>query len=66
VPCELMGHLNLGPISVYFSDPWGYRLEITTKVPDWQAAKIELEKRQAGALGDGPLSNFWKPGGTLV
>ena len=58
VPCELMGHLNLGPISVYFSDPWGYRLEITTKVPDWQAAKIEPRKTPSWRARRWPAVEF--------
>lgn len=62
---DMMGHRDLGPISIYFQDPWGYRLEITTKVPDWQTAKAELDKRGASALGYGPLSPFWSPGGSL-
>ena len=45
------GHPGSGAISLYFEDPWGAKLEITTWVQDYATATAEVAKR--GGVIDG-------------
>jgi catechol 2,3-dioxygenase-like lactoylglutathione lyase family enzyme len=47
------GHPGFGAISVYFEDPWGCKLEITTWLPDWPTAEAEVIKRGGVIMGAG-------------
>jgi catechol 2,3-dioxygenase-like lactoylglutathione lyase family enzyme len=49
-----MAHPGFGAVSIYFEDPWGYRLEITTWLPDYETAKAEALRRGGGIMGEGP------------
>lgn len=45
------GHPGTGAVSVYFNDPWGTRLEITTWLDDWATAEAEVLKRGGAIMG---------------
>jgi catechol 2,3-dioxygenase-like lactoylglutathione lyase family enzyme len=45
------GHPGFGAISIYFEDPWGTKLEITTWLPDWPTAEAEVIKRDGVMMG---------------
>ena len=45
-----IAHDGFGAVSIYFDDPWGYRLEITTWLSDFETAKAEALKRPGGAV----------------
>ena len=47
-----MAHSGFGAVSIYFDDPWGYKLEITTWLPDYPTAEAEALKRGGGIMGD--------------
>ena len=48
-------HPGFGAVSVYFEDPWGAKLEITTWLPDYATAEAEVAKRGGVVMGaDGP------------
>jgi len=32
-------HPGFGAVSIYFEDPWGYRLEITNWLPDFDTVR---------------------------
>lgn len=49
-----MAHPGFGAVSIYFDDPWGYRLEITHWLPDFETGKAEALKRGGGVMGEGP------------
>jgi catechol 2,3-dioxygenase-like lactoylglutathione lyase family enzyme len=46
-----IAHPGFSAVSLYFSDPWGTRLEICTWLADWQTAKAETSKRPTGVVG---------------
>jgi|SRR5579871_268948 len=46
------GHPGMGAVSVYFEDPWGTRLEITTWLPDWATAEAEVRGRGGVIMGE--------------
>jgi hypothetical protein len=46
-------HTGFGVVSLYFNDPWGYKLEIGTWLPDFAAALAEADRR-GGKVLDGP------------
>ena len=52
-PARFHGHPGFGAVSVYFEDPWGTKLEITTWLPDWPTAEAEVTKRGGAILGTG-------------
>ena len=45
-------HFGFGAVSVYFSDPFGTRLEICTWLPDYKAAIEAVESRGGDVMGD--------------
>jgi catechol 2,3-dioxygenase-like lactoylglutathione lyase family enzyme len=45
------GHPGSGAISLYFEDPWGAKLEITTWVQDYATATAEVAKRGGVIMG---------------
>ena len=49
-----MAHPGFGAVSIYFDDPWEYRLEITTWLPDYPTAEVEALKRGGGIMGERP------------
>lgn len=49
-----MAHPGFGAVSIYFDDPWGYRLEITHWLPDFETGKAEALKRGGAVMGEGP------------
>lgn len=49
-----VAHHGFGAVSVYFSDPWGTRLEIATWLADWETAKGEALKRGGLLVGGKP------------
>jgi len=46
-----MAHPGFGAVSLYFSDPWGTRLEITTWLSDFETGKAEALKRGGSIMG---------------
>jgi catechol 2,3-dioxygenase-like lactoylglutathione lyase family enzyme len=46
-----MAHPGFGAVSVYFDDPWGTRLEITTWLEDFEAGKAAALARGGGVMG---------------
>ena len=48
---KFYGHPGTGAVSVYFGDPWGTKLEITTWLDDWAAAEAEVLKRGGVIMG---------------
>jgi catechol 2,3-dioxygenase-like lactoylglutathione lyase family enzyme len=48
-------------ISIYFSDPDGYRLEFSAKFPDAASHKREMERLGATYGGTGTKSYEWQP-----
>lgn len=55
-----VAHPGFGAVSVYFNDPWGTKLEITTWLPDFDTAMAEVSKREGGRLM-GPGGRGAKP-----
>jgi catechol-2,3-dioxygenase len=47
------GHPGFGAVSIYFEDPWGTKLEITTWLLDWPTAEAEVIKRDGVMMGAG-------------
>jgi len=47
------GHPGFGAVSIYFEDPWGTKLEITTWLADWPTAEAEVIKRDGIMMGAG-------------
>jgi len=47
-----IAHHGFGAVSIYFTDPWGTRLEIATWLADWETAKDEALKRN-GSIEQG-------------
>jgi catechol 2,3-dioxygenase-like lactoylglutathione lyase family enzyme len=45
------GHPGSGAVSLYFEDPWGAKLEITTWLSDWATAEAEVAKRGGVIMG---------------
>jgi catechol 2,3-dioxygenase-like lactoylglutathione lyase family enzyme len=45
-------HTGFGVVSIYFNDPWGYKLEIATWLPDFPTALEEAVRRGGSVLGD--------------
>lgn len=46
-----IAHPGFGAVSIYFSDPWGTRLEIATWLADFETAKAEALKRGGAVMG---------------
>jgi catechol 2,3-dioxygenase-like lactoylglutathione lyase family enzyme len=46
-----MAHPGFGAVSLYFNDPWGTRLEITTWLADFETAKALVLERGGGIMG---------------
>jgi catechol 2,3-dioxygenase-like lactoylglutathione lyase family enzyme len=49
-------HTGFGVVSLYFNDPWGYKLELATWLPDFDTALAETTRRGGdvvGARGEG-------------
>lgn len=46
-----MAHPGFGAVSLYFNDPWGTRLEITTWLADYETAEKEALSRGGGIMG---------------
>jgi catechol 2,3-dioxygenase-like lactoylglutathione lyase family enzyme len=46
-----MAHPGFGAVSLYFDDPWGTRLEITTWLSDFETAKALVLERGGGIMG---------------
>ncbi|MEA2642024.1 MAG: hypothetical protein QOF51_3418 [Chloroflexota bacterium] len=49
-----MAHPGFGAVSIYFEDPWGYKLEITHWLPDYETGEAEALKRGGGIMGERP------------
>ncbi len=49
-----MAHPGFGAVSIYFEDPWGYHLEITNWLADFETGKAEALKRGGSIMGAGP------------
>jgi hypothetical protein len=47
-----LAHPGFGVVSLYLNDPWGYRLEIGTWLPDYPTALDEVLRRGGKALSD--------------
>jgi catechol 2,3-dioxygenase-like lactoylglutathione lyase family enzyme len=45
-----IAHDGFGALSIYFADPWGYRLEIATWLADFETARTEALKRPGGGV----------------
>jgi catechol 2,3-dioxygenase-like lactoylglutathione lyase family enzyme len=48
-----VAHPGFGAVSLYFQDPWGCKLEITTWLPDYATAEAEVVKRGGVVMGAG-------------
>ena len=46
-----IAHPGFGAVSIYFNDPWGTKLEITTWLSDFDTAVVEVTKRGGGIMG---------------
>ena len=46
-----MAHPGFGAVSLYFDDPFGTRLEITTWLEDFEAGKAAALERDGGVMG---------------
>jgi hypothetical protein len=55
------GHPGTGAVSVYFDDPWGTRLEITTWLPDWTQAPLTAAKSANRAVENSMMSSVAAP-----
>lgn len=53
------GHGGVGLLSLYFDDPFGYRLEIIFDFGEYEVAKAEAIKR-GGALGNPSAQYDWE------
>jgi catechol 2,3-dioxygenase-like lactoylglutathione lyase family enzyme len=49
-----MAHPGFGAVSIYFQDPWGDRLEITTWLRDFETARTEALARGGAVMGQRP------------
>jgi glyoxylase I family protein len=54
------GHPGFGAVSLYFEDPWGAKLEITTWLADWATAEAEVAKR-GGIIMGAPSAGGHRP-----
>jgi len=47
-----MAHPGFGAVSLYFEDPWEYKLEITTWLADFETGQAEALKRGGAVMGE--------------
>jgi hypothetical protein len=60
-----ISHPGFRVVSLYFDDPWGHQLEITSQHPDFETAKAEAI-RHGGYVVSGALSEEVKRGASSM